>query len=74
MKKYIVAIDLGGMSAKGAVFTLDDTIIYEQSVCTCSKDGYGCTLQSLADLTEDLLKNAGVEKGQVLAIGMGRPG
>ena len=74
MKKYIVAIDLGGMSAKGAVFTLDDTIIYEQSVRTCSKDGYVCTLQSLADLTEDLLKNAGVEKAQVLAIGMGAPG
>ena len=74
MKKYIVAIDLGGMSAKGALFSTDDKIICEDRVKTCSKDGFECTVNSLAELAKTLADKAGVSFDDVLAIGAGAPG
>ena len=74
MKKYIVAIDLGGMSAKGALFSTDDKIICEDRVKTCSKDGFECTVNSLAELAKTLADKAGVNFDDVLAIGAGAPG
>lgn len=74
MKKYIVAIDLGGMSAKGALFSTDDEIICEDRVKTCSKDGFECTVNSLAELAKTLADKAGVSFDDVLAIGAGAPG
>ena len=74
MKKYIVAIDLGGMSAKGALFSTDDKIICEDRVKTCAKDGFECTLNSLAELAKKLVDKAGVSFDDVLAIGAGAPG
>ena len=73
-KKYIVAIDLGGMSAKGALFSTDDKIICEDRVKTCSKDGFECTVNSLAELAKTLVNKAGVNFDDVLAIGAGAPG
>lgn len=73
-KKYIVAIDLGGMSAKGALFSTDDKIICEDRVKTCSKDGFECTVNSLAELAKTLADKAGVSFDDVLAIGAGAPG
>lgn len=73
-KKYIVAIDLGGMSAKGALFSTDDKIICEDKVKTCAKDGFECTLNSLAELAKTLAGKAGVSFDDVLAIGAGAPG
>ncbi|MBQ8685294.1 MAG: ROK family protein [Clostridia bacterium] len=74
MSKYIVAIDLGGMSAKGALFSLDDKILCEDKVKTCSKDGFERTLNSLAALARGLAEKAGVSFDEVEAIGAGAPG
>ncbi len=73
-KKYIVAIDLGGMSAKGALFSTDDKIICEDRVKTCAKDGFECTLNNLAELAKTLVDKAGISFDDVLAIGAGAPG
>ena len=59
MKKYIIGIDLGGMSAKGALFSADGRILCENSVKTCSKNGFECTVNDLARLAFDLVKSQG---------------
>lgn len=74
MSKYIVGIDVGGMSAKAALFTDGGELLCEQSVKTCSADGFECTLRSLDTLVRDLAKKQGVDFEDILAIGAGVPG
>ncbi len=71
---YIVAIDLGGMSAKGALFTEDGKIVCEERVPTCNMDGFECTLQKLANLAKTLAEKGNVPFSDVLSIGVGAPG
>ncbi len=74
MKEYVVAIDLGGMSAKGALFTMDGEIVVEERVKTNKADGFDGTMEKLKDLAFALAKKAGVEFAAVKAIGAGAPG
>ena len=74
MKKYIVGIDLGGMSAKAALFSEDGELLCEEKVKTCSADGFDSTMQKLATLAETVAKKGGVSLDEVLSIGVGSPG
>lgn len=71
---YIVAIDLGGMSAKGALFSEDGKILTEDRVKTAACDGFEKTVQDLADMTQRLARQANVTFAQVQAVGVGAPG
>ena len=73
-KKYIVGIDLGGMSAKGALFSLNGEIICEDKVETNAENGFEKTVQSLSELTKNLSKKAGIIFENIQAIGVGAPG
>ena len=53
-ERYIVGIDLGGMGAKGALFSFDGEIISEGKIKTNAQDGFEKTVQSLADLAKCL--------------------
>lgn len=72
--KFIVGIDLGGMSAKGGLFTEEGELIYTDRVKTCSNDGFEKTMTSLAELYRKMLTEKGVDEKDVLAIGVGAPG
>ncbi len=74
MKKYIIGIDLGGMSAKGALFTEDGELLCEEKVKTDRADGFDGTMQKLATLAETLAEKGGVSLSAVLGIGVGSPG
>ncbi len=74
MKDYIVAIDLGGMSAKGALFSLDGELLCEDRVKTCKRDGFGGTMQKLCDLAKSLVAQYGGTMDEVKALGVGSPG
>lgn len=74
MEKYIIGIDLGGMGAKGALFSYDGKILYENKVKTHKEDGFKGTVELLARLAKDLAKGANVDDRNVVAIGMGSPG
>lgn len=74
MEKYIVGIDLGGMSAKGALFSLDSSIICEDKVETSAENGFEKTVQSLAELTKQLAQKARIKYDEIKAIGVGSPG
>lgn len=71
---YIVGIDLGGMSAKGALFTLDGKILCEDRVKTSKNDGAERTIDSLVALSRRLVESQGVAFDEVVAIGVGVPG
>lgn len=71
---YIVAIDLGGMSAKGALFSEDGKILTEDRVKTAACDGVEKTVQDLADMAQRLARQANVTFAQVQAVGVGAPG
>lgn len=72
--KYIIGIDLGGMSAKGGLFSESGELIIEEKVDTCSEDGFDGTLQKLANLSKTLVKKADANYTDVLSIGVGSPG
>lgn len=74
MEKYIIAIDLGGMSAKGAIFSLDGELLQEDKVKTCAACGFEGTVRDLAMLSKRLVEKIGVSMDEVVAIGMGAPG
>ncbi|MBQ8342678.1 MAG: ROK family protein [Clostridia bacterium] len=74
MKKYIIGIDLGGMGAKGALFSYDGEMLYHDKVKTCKADGFEGTVALLAQFAKDLAKGANVEYQDVAAIGLGSPG
>ena len=74
MKKYIIGIDLGGMGAKGAVFSCDGELLYDSKVKTCKDDGFEGTVALLADFCKQLANGAEIDYNDVAAIGLGSPG
>ena len=74
MDKYIIGIDLGGMSAKGAVFTQKGELLYCDKMKTNKTDGFDGTVEWLASLCKSLAKNANINFDDVEAIGVGAPG
>ncbi len=74
MEKYIVAIDLGGMSAKGALFTEDGKLLFDYNVKTNKADGFEGTVELLAELSKTLANKQGISYTQVVSIGVGVPG
>ena len=49
--KYYIGIDLGGMSAKGAIFGEDGALIVKKSVATQPEDGFEGTVDKMAGIT-----------------------
>jgi glucokinase len=72
--RYIIGIDLGGMSVKGAVFSMDGELLLENRVKTNAKDGFIKTVEKIAQLCKDMLSELKADVEEVAAIGMGAPG
>ncbi|MBQ8229519.1 MAG: ROK family protein [Clostridia bacterium] len=72
--QYIIGIDLGGMSAKGGLFSLSGELLCEEKVKTNASDGFEGTVKRLAELSERLAKKANADFSEVQAIGVGAPG
>ncbi len=73
-EKYIIGIDLGGMSAKGGLFSQNGELLFEKKVETNSIDGFERTLQKLDNLSKMLVEEYGTTMSFVKAIGVGVPG
>jgi glucokinase len=74
MKKYVIAIDLGGTNIKAAVVKDCRKILKRVSLPTSDYPTKGALISGMAAMTLDLLKKAGLKKGDVAGIGMGAPG
>ena len=74
MQEYIVGIDLGGMSAKAALFDAEGKILGKTTVITRASDGFEGTAEKLADAAKAAAEKAGVPFGSVRAVGIASPG
>lgn len=74
MEKYVIGIDLGGMSAKGALFSDNGELIVKKSVPVKPEDGFEGVVEKMATLTRKLAAEAGVDYALVSGIGIAVPG
>ncbi len=72
--QYVIGIDLGGMSAKGGLFTVSGELLCEEKIKTNAADGFEGTVKLLAELSKKLTEQANVNFSAVQAIGVGAPG
>lgn len=73
-KNYIVGIDLGGMSAKAALFDNDGRIVAKKNVATDISDGFEGIAAKLAQTAKTVAAEAGVDFSEVAGLGIASPG
>ena len=73
-KKKYIGIDLGGTFIKGGVVDGNGNILYQDKLPTQSDKGAEQVSQNIATLCEKVLAGAGVDKADIVGIGMGVPG
>ena len=74
MDGYIIGIDLGGMSAKGALFDGKGAVVAKKSVETNASDGFEGVAEKLASLSRDLAEEGKIPFSKVEKIGVASPG
>ncbi len=74
MNKYIVGIDIGGTSAKCALFDISGKLIAFDGVRTDRNDGFGKTVASVGAFAISLAEKGGAHLDEIAAVGIGVPG
>ena len=74
MDGYIIGIDLGGMSAKGALFDGKGAVVAKKSVETNASDGFEGVAEKLASLSRELAEEGKIPFSKVEKIGVASPG
>ena len=74
MSECIVGVDLGGTNLRAAVVTSDRKILARESRATQAERGPSHVIASICDGVNDVIEKAGVDRGSVVAIGVGCPG
>lgn len=74
MKRYVIAIDLGGTNIKVAVIKNEDKIINKITIPTNSYKDKLALVNGLSELSIRLLRKSGLKKGDIAGIGIGAPG
>jgi len=72
--RYTIGIDLGGTNIKGGVLDASGTLVRRRSIETQTEHGFEHVFARLVQLVEDLIRDAGLTKSDVAAIGYGTPG
>ncbi|MDR0868207.1 MAG: ROK family protein [Planctomycetota bacterium] len=73
-KKYVVGIDLGGTNARAAAVDRDLHIAARNRCSTPAADGFAAVMRSLAQLTDDMLRDAKIDKSEVGGLCVACPG
>ncbi|MCR5785905.1 MAG: ROK family glucokinase [Eubacterium sp.] len=74
MKKYLIGVDIGGMSVKYGLFDLEGNIVSKWSTKTDISDGGGSILPDIAASIIENLSMLCIDNSAVLGIGLGVPG
>ncbi len=74
MKKYYLAIDLGGTKITAAVADETGKTIVRKTISTEAHKGKKAVLDNLVGLGKELIKTAGLKSAQISMIGIGAPG
>ncbi len=71
---YAVGIDLGGTNIKGGVCTPDGQLRFRRSIDTQAAGGVAHVLGRMAELVDDLVRDAQLTKTELAGVGVGAPG
>lgn len=74
MSKFIVGVDLGGTNMRAAVVTQDKRVVSRESAPTHAERGPAGVMQAIEEGVLDAVKKAGLDRGDLLAVGIGAPG
>ena len=74
MAKYVFGVDIGGTTVKIGIFTDDGKLLDKWEIPTRTDEGGMYILSDIAESVEDRRVEMGIEKKDVLGVGMGVPG
>ena len=74
MAKYVFGVDIGGTTVKIGIFTDTGKLLDKWEIPTRTDEGGKYILSDIAESVEDRRVEMGIEKKDVLGVGMGVPG
>ena len=74
MAKYVFGVDIGGTTVKIGIFTDDGKLLDKWEIPTRTDEGGKYILSDIAESVEDRRVEMGIDKKEVLGVGMGVPG
>lgn len=74
MAKYVFGVDIGGTTVKIGIFTDDGKLFDKWEIPTRTDEGGKYILSDIAESVEDRRVEMGIDKKDVLGVGMGVPG
>ena len=74
MAKYVFGVDIGGTTVKIGIFTDDGKLLDKWEIPTRTDEGGQYILSDIAESVEDRRVEMGIDKKDVLGVGMGVPG
>lgn len=74
MKKYVVGVDIGGTSVKNGLFDAEGNLIEKWEIPTRKENGGELILEDVVAAIEKQLLDKGIEKQELLGVGVGVPG
>ena len=74
MGKYCIGVDIGGTTVKIGLFTAEGKIEDKWEIATRKDEGGSLILSDIAASVEEKLQAEGIQKADVIGIGMGIPG
>jgi glucokinase len=69
-----IGIDLGGTNLRGGVLAATGGLVCRRSIETQAERGFEHVFSLLVQLVEDLIRDAGLTKRQIVGVGYGTPG
>jgi len=69
-KRFIIGVDIGRTNISAALADLDAKIIQEDERPTDADEGYGRVIARVAALIEDLIAKSGVERRDIMGVGL----
>lgn len=74
MAKYCVGVDVGGTTVKIGLFTEEGTLTENWEIVTRKEEGGSYILSDIAEALKNKWESLGIEKEEVIGIGIGIPG
>src|SRR5690606_12092198 len=74
VSKFLVGVDLGGTNLRAAVVTQDKKVLARDTTPTHAEKGPEAVMEAIREGVEDAVRAAGLERRDLLAVGIGAPG
>lgn len=74
-KKYVVGVDLGGTNMRAGIVDENGSVLCKRDTATrATLDDGDTIIRRMGDLIDDVIKESGVAREAIIAIGLGIPG